>query len=218
MHKYYNILLQQHESTRRHHGAVEFIRSVDNYISLIDISAVGHVQSVCAEVNVELEHNDLYEPWYVLSQPSFPSDRYDRWDGFGNLAFGDSVTQEIWIALSHLEQLLPASTGLLLKWPSSVPARDALLKNFASKTPVNTLICKQTLIDEDFLKNYTQDQKSMVTGDKAVPIQVSKGRKPPRLDLASSHALSLCNKSSILQKKIQNHQFRWCAMTLTYLI
>ena len=70
-----------------------------------------------------------------------------------------------------------------------------MLENFARKIPVNAL-------DEEFLKNYTQEQKSMVTGDKAVPIQVSMGRKTPRLDFASTHAL--CDKSFTLQKKIQN--------------
>ena len=58
MHKYYNFLLQQHESNRRHHEAVAPIRSVENY--LIDISAIDHVQSVCVEINVELERSDPY--------------------------------------------------------------------------------------------------------------------------------------------------------------
>ena len=39
IHKYYNFLLQQHESNRRHHEAMEPIRSVENY--LIDISAMS---------------------------------------------------------------------------------------------------------------------------------------------------------------------------------
>ena len=54
IHKYYNFLLQQHDSNRRHHEAVEPIRSVEHYFSLIDMSAIDHVQSVCVEVNVEL--------------------------------------------------------------------------------------------------------------------------------------------------------------------
>ena len=68
MHKYYNFLLQRHKSNRRHYEAMEPIRSVENYFSLIDISAIGNVQSVYVEVNVELERTDQY----VLL--------YDRWE------------------------------------------------------------------------------------------------------------------------------------------
>ena len=121
---------------------------------------------------------------------------------FGNMAFCDSVTQEIWSSTKSPRTTATRFHQLTLN--TSLPARDAVLQNFASKTPVNTLICKQTLIGEGFLKNYTREQKSMVTGDKAEPIQVSHGRKTPRLDLTSTHALSLCNNSSTLQKKTQN--------------
>ena len=123
---------------------------------------------------------------------------------FGNMAFVVSVTREIWNSTRS-----PRFHQFTLN--TSLPARDAVLKNFATKTPANTLICKQTLIGEEFLKNYTRDQKSKVTGDKAEPIQVSEGRKTPRLDLTSTHALLLCNKSSTLQKKIQNCLFKKCA-------
>ena len=80
MHKYYNFLLQQHESNRRHHEAVAPIRSVENYFSLIDISAIGHVPSVCVEVNVELERSDSYEPRCFSYHPSIPSYRHDMWE------------------------------------------------------------------------------------------------------------------------------------------
>ena len=69
--KYYNFLLQQHDSNRRHHEAVAPIRSVENY--LIDISAIDHVQSVCLEINVELERSDPFEPRCFSSHPSIPS-------------------------------------------------------------------------------------------------------------------------------------------------
>ena len=78
IHKYYNFLLQQHESNRRYHDAVEPIRSVENY--LIDISAISHVQSVCVEVNVELERSDPCEPRCFSSHPAIPSYRHDRWE------------------------------------------------------------------------------------------------------------------------------------------
>ena len=121
---------------------------------------------------------------------------------FGNMAFGVSVTQDIWSSTRFPRAIATRFHQFTLK--TSLPARDVVLKNFASKTPVNTLICKQTLIGEEFLKNYTRDQKSKVTGGKADPIQFSQGRKTPRLDLTSTHALSLCNNSSTLQKKTQN--------------
>ncbi len=70
---------------------------------------------------------------------------------------------------------------------TSLPARDAVLKNSTNKTQLNKLICEQILHDEKYLKNVTQNHKLVVTGDDAVPIQIFKGRKMPRLDLASTH-------------------------------
>jgi hypothetical protein len=66
-------------------------------------------------------------------------------------------------------------------------ARDAVLKNYTNKAQLNTLICEQILCDKEFLQNETQDHKLVVTGDKSVPTQVSKGCKSSRLDLASTH-------------------------------
>ena len=76
---------------------------------------------------------------------------------------------------------------LYLKTP--LPARDAVLKNSANKAHLNTLICEQILIDEDYLKTLTQDHRLVVTDDKAVPTQVytCKGHKTPRLDLTSTY-------------------------------
>ena len=82
------------------------------------------------------------------------------------MAFGVSVTQEIWNSTRSPRTTATRFHQLIFK--TSLPPRDAVLKNFASKTHVNTLICKQTLIDEEFLKNYMQDQTSMINGDKAV--------------------------------------------------
>ena len=82
------------------------------------------------------------------------------------MAFDVSVTQEIWNSTRSPRATATRFHQLTLK--TSLPARHAVLENFARKTPVNTLICKQTLTDEEFLKDYTQEQKSMITGDKAV--------------------------------------------------
>ena len=96
---------------------------------------------------------------------------------FGNMAFGVSVTQEIWSSTRSPRAIATRFHQFTLK--ISLPARDAVLKNFASKTPVNTLICKQTLIGEEFLKNYTRDQKSKVTGARQTPSSYLKDAKRP---------------------------------------
>ena len=75
---------------------------------------------------------------------------------FGNMAFGVSVTQDIWSSTRSPRAIATRFQQFTLKM--SLPARHAVLKNFASKTPVNTLICKQSLIGEEFLKNYTARQ------------------------------------------------------------
>ena len=71
-----------------------------------------------------------------------------------------------------------------LKTP--LPARDAVLGNSANKAHLNSLICEQILIDEQYLQQVTQHHRLVVTGDDAVPTQVSKGRKIPRLDIATT--------------------------------
>ena len=68
-----------------------------------------------------------------------------------------------------------------------LPAWDAVLKNSAKKAQLNSLICEQILIDDQFLQKATQHHRLVVTGDDAVPTQVSRGHKIPRLDLASTH-------------------------------
>ena len=71
-----------------------------------------------------------------------------------------------------------------LKTP--LPAQDAVLRNSANKAQLNSLICEQILIDEQYLQQVTQHHRLVVTGDDAVPTQVSKGRKIPRLDIATT--------------------------------
>jgi len=68
-----------------------------------------------------------------------------------------------------------------------LPAQDTVLKNSSNKTQLNALICEHILSGEVYLQNVTQDHKLVVTTDKAVPMQVSKGCKMARLDLASTH-------------------------------
>ena len=67
-----------------------------------------------------------------------------------------------------------------------LPARDAVLRNSANKAQLNSLICEQILIDEQYLQQVTQHHRLVVTGDDTVPTQVSKGRKIPRLDIATT--------------------------------
>ena len=67
-----------------------------------------------------------------------------------------------------------------------LPARDAVLMNSANKAQLNSLICEQMLINEQYLQQVTQHHRLVVTGDDAVPTQVSKGRKIPRLDIATT--------------------------------
>ena len=112
MHKYYDFSLQQRESDRRHHEAVEPIRSVENYFSLIDISAIGHDKLVC--VNVELERSDPYQPRCFSSHPSIPNYRYYRWDGLETWHLVSLLHRKFGEALGPLEQPLPASTSVLL--------------------------------------------------------------------------------------------------------
>ena len=71
-----------------------------------------------------------------------------------------------------------------LKTP--LPARDAVLRNSANEAELNSLICEPILIDEQYLQQVTQHHRLVVTGDDAVPTQVSKGRKIPRLDIATT--------------------------------
>ena len=85
-----------------------------SYFSLIDISAVGHVQSVCVEVNIELERNDPNDPKCFSSHPLIPSDRYDR-DGLETWQLMSRLQRKFGIALGPLEQPRPPSTSLLLK-------------------------------------------------------------------------------------------------------
>ena len=71
-----------------------------------------------------------------------------------------------------------------LKTP--LPDGDAVLRNSANKAQLNSLICEQILIDEQYLQQVTQHHRLVVTGDDAVPIQVSKERNIPRLDIATT--------------------------------
>ena len=71
-----------------------------------------------------------------------------------------------------------------LKTP--LPAQDAVLRNSANKAQLNSLICEQILIDEQYLQQVTQHHRLVVTGDDAMPTQVSKGRKITRLDIATT--------------------------------
>ena len=66
------------------------------------------------------------------------------------------------------------------------PARDAVLRNSANKAQLNSLICEQILIDEQYLQQVTQHHRLVVTGDDAMTTQESKGRKMPHLDIATT--------------------------------
>ena len=68
-----------------------------------------------------------------------------------------------------------------------LPARDAVLKNSSNKKQLNTLICEGILSDDNFLQRATNGHQLVLTADNDLPTQVSKGRKWPRLDLASTH-------------------------------
>ena len=68
-----------------------------------------------------------------------------------------------------------------------LPARDAVLKYSTNKAQLNSLVCEQILIDDQFLQKVTQRHRLVVTGDDYVPTQVSRGCKLSRLDLASTH-------------------------------
>ncbi|KAG0729507.1 hypothetical protein GWK47_030173 [Chionoecetes opilio] len=74
-----------------------------------------------------------------------------------------------------------------LERKTPLPARDAVLKNSANKKQLNTLLCDAILSDDNFLQHATQNHQLVVTGENDMPTQVSKGRKSPRLDLASTH-------------------------------
>ena len=87
-----------------------------------------------------------------------------------------STTRSARAAATHVHQLD-------LRTP--LPARDAVLKNSANKAQLNSLICEQILIDDQFLQKVTQRHRLVVTGGDSVPTQVSRGCKLPRL--ASTH-------------------------------
>ena len=79
-----------------------------------------------------------------------------------------------------------ATRVLQLDLKTPLPARDAVLRNSANKVQLNSLICEQILIDEQYLQQVTQHHRLVVTGDDAVPTQVPKWRKIPRLDIATT--------------------------------
>ena len=66
-----------------------------------------------------------------------------------------------------------------LELRTPLPARDAILWDSANKAQLNSLIYEQILIDDHFLHAVTQWHKLVVTGDKSVTTQVSRGRKLP---------------------------------------
>ena len=68
---------------------------------------------------------------------------------------GVSVTREIWD--STRSPRATANCFHQLTLTTSLTARDAVLEKFVSKIPVNTLICKQPIIGEEFLKNDMQE-------------------------------------------------------------
>ncbi|KAG0725666.1 hypothetical protein GWK47_038169 [Chionoecetes opilio] len=74
-----------------------------------------------------------------------------------------------------------------LERKTPLPARDAVLKNSANKKQLNTLLCDAILSDDNFLQHATQNHLQRWVGENDMPTQVSKGRKSPRLDLASTH-------------------------------
>ena len=100
--------------------------------------------------------------------------RFDRYRDYST----KSTTRSARAAATRVHQLD-------LRTP--IPAQDAVLKNSANKAQLNSLICEQILTDDQFLHNVTQHHRLVVTGYEAVPTQVSKGRKLPHLDLASTH-------------------------------
>ncbi|KAG0729729.1 hypothetical protein GWK47_003399 [Chionoecetes opilio] len=70
---------------------------------------------------------------------------------------------------------------------NSTAGSGRVLKNSANKKQLNTLLCDAILSDDNFLQHATQNHQLVVTGENDMPTQVSKGRKSPRLDLASTH-------------------------------
>ena len=99
-----------------------------------------------------------------------------------------------------------------------LPARDAVLRNSANKAQLNSLICEQIIINEQYLQQVTQHHKLVATGDDAVPTQVSKGRKILRLEVLpqpkKKQTSLLCSKPSIWLRKMDNHEFASFVMTL----
>ena len=89
-----------------------------------------------------------------------------------------SATRSSRAAATHVHQL---------DLKTSLPARHAVLGNSANKAQLNSLIYEQILIDEQYMQQVTQHHMLVVTGDDAVPTQVSKGRKIPRQDSATNH-------------------------------
>ena len=68
---------------------------------------------------------------------------------------------------------------------TTLPSRDAVLKNYMNKAQLNKLLCQQILNDDTFLKAVTDTHVLTVTGEESIPTQVYKGRRSLRMDLAS---------------------------------
>ena len=113
---------------------------------------------------------------------------------FGNMAFVVSVTREIWNSNRS-----PRATATRFH---QFRQQDTREHTYLQANPNRRIVSKE---------RHARPEVQGYCGGKAEPIQVSQGRKTPRLDLTSTHALSLCNKSSTLQKKSQNCLFKKCA-------
>ena len=102
-----------------------------------------------------------------------------------------------------------------------LPAHDALLKNTANKTKLNTLICESILLAEEFLNIVTWYHKLKATGDKTLLVQVPKRCKTPRLDL-HRHAkrADVATTQTTLQKRsrITSSGDVWTAITPSSLL
>ena len=65
--------------------------------------------------------------------------------------------------------------------------KNCVLKCVPNKIQLNHLLFNCVTSDEEFLKEATQTHRLVMMGDSTIPDQFFRGRKMPRLDLASSH-------------------------------
>jgi len=113
-----------------------------------------------------------------------------------------------------------ARASATTRFHTPLPTRDSVLKYSANKIQLNTIIYKQILDDQDFLQDVTQEHQLVVTGDEAVPTQVSKRLKMSYMDLVSTHEeadIIITQQAINIAKKMQNHMVVFYVMTSTCL-